>query len=523
MSNNEQQQKKDRNKENLRKAVAEGASSEIVQRFGSAGKEHIVSYTGVDNETGALLKRSLKSISRSKVNPAEEFKNLHQQAGYSAEVKTVARENAENIIAGSKQRRIRTDDLGRVNDPLYDHVLIDENGNIIEGSGCQMKFVGASEKDPTGAGAPERAVNTLMNKRFEKYLDNDVGIEVPSDYYDKMHVQIDERISELEEQAARARQNNKADVARSKEHRIRKLKIIKKNLKKSSVSSKEAMFARKHPALSMAKDIAGISHRAGLESAKYSAAAGGTVSMVQNMVALYRGDVEPDEALLNVAKDTACTAAAGYAAGFAGSAIKGVMQNSASGAVRGLAKTNLPAAIVTCGITVGKSLKRYFNGEIDGVQCFQELGEQGTGMLSSAMFGAIGQAAIPIPVVGAMIGSMIGYTIASASYGMLMGALNEAKLARERRIAIEKECEEHIQLIRAYRQELEENIRQYLGTRMVLFNNAFDGLKSSLNIGDVDGFISSANQITAVLGKEVQFRDFDEFDSLMNSSEAFKF
>lgn len=523
MSSNGQQQKKDRNKENLRKAAADGASSEIVQRFGSAGKEHIVSYTGVDNETGKVLKRSLKDIAGSKVNPDYEFQNLQQQAGFSAEIKAAARENAENIIAGSKRRKIRTDDLGRVNDPLYDHVVIDGNGNIIDGSGSQMKFLGASQKDPTGAGAPGKTINKLMGEKFAKYLDNDVKIEVPSDYYDEMRVQIDERISELEKQAASVRQDNKADAARQKEQKISKLKKIRKNLKKSSVSSKDAMSARKQPALSAAKDMAGISHRAGLESARYSAAAGGAVSMVQNMAALYRGDVEPDEALMNVAKDTACTAAAGYAAGFAGSALKGAMQNSASTAVRGLAKTNLPAAVVSCGISAGKSLKRYFSGEIDGVQCFQELGEQGTGMVSSAMFGAIGQAAVPIPIVGAMIGSMIGYTIASASYGVLMGALSEAKLARERRIAIEKECEEHIRLIRAYRQELEANIRQYLGTRMVLFNNAFDGLKSSLDIGDVDGFIANANQISAALGKEVQFKDFDEFDSLMNSSEAFKF
>ena len=156
------------------------------------------------------------------------------------------------------------------------------------------------------------------------------------------------------------------------------------------------------------------------------------------------------------------------------------------------------------------------------MECFQELGEQGTGMISSAMFATIGQAVIPIPVVGAMIGSMVGYTISSASYGLLLESLKEKELARERRIAIEKECEEHIKLIRAYRKELEENIIQYLGKHMVLFNNAFEELKSSLNIGDVDGVIANANQVTSALGKEVQFNNFDEFDDLMNSDETFR-
>ena len=282
------------------------------------------------------------------------------------------------------------------------------------------------------------------------------------------------------------------------------------------------MFARKHPKLSTAKDVVNISHRAGIETAKTSAAIGGTVSMIQNMVALYKGEIETEQALKNVAKDTACTAFVGYTTGFAGSALKGAMQNAGNTTIRSLSKTNLPATVVTCSVAVGKSLKKYFNGEINGVECFQELGEQGTGMISSAMFATIGQAVIPVPVVGAMIGSMIGYTISSASYGMLLESLKEKELAHDRRIAIEKECEENIRLIREYRQELEENIRKYLGTHMVLFNNAFDELKSSLKIGDVDGVIAGSNKISTALGKEVQFNNFEQFDDFMSSDKSLK-
>ena len=47
-------------------------------------------------------------------------------------------------------------------------------------------------------------------------------------------------------------------------------------------------------------------------------------------------------------------------------------------------------------------------------------------------------------------------------------------------------------------------------------------LKSSLNIGDVDGVIANANKVTSALGKEVQFNNFDEFDDLMNSDETLR-
>lgn len=515
-------QKENKNNENLKKATVEGAAAEIVQRFGSANKEHIVAFSGVDNETGTTLKKSLNSISKEKINSEYEFQNTQQQAGFAAEVKDTARTNAENIINGKKERKVRTDDMGRVNDPLYDHVVVDEKGNVIDGSGSQMKFVGASKNDPTGAGAPKRALDKLLSKKFSKYLDADAKIEVPSDYYDEMQKIADEKINQLQKQAEAARKSGKTDVANQKKQQIAKLKKIKKNLRKSKVSSKEAVFARNHPKLSTAKDIAKISHRAGVEAAKIGAAVGGTVSMVQNMVALYKGDIKPEQAVKNVAKDTACSAVVSYGTGFAGSAIKGAMQNASNATVRSLSKTNLPATIVTSSIVVGKTLRKYFNNEINGVECFQELGEQGTGMISSAMFATIGQAVIPIPVVGFMIGSMVGYTISSASYGLLLESLKEKELAHERRIAIEKECEEHIKLIRAYRLELEKNIMQYLGTHMVLFNNAFDELKTSLNIGDVDGFIAGANKITTALNKEVQFENFEQFDDLMNSDKPLK-
>ena len=89
---------KEEKKEALKKAAIEGAAVKTIQRYGSAAKEFLVALEGVDNETGKVYKRSLKSISKSKVNPEFEKQNLKQQAGFSAEVLDVADQNAENII-----------------------------------------------------------------------------------------------------------------------------------------------------------------------------------------------------------------------------------------------------------------------------------------------------------------------------------------------------------------------------------------------------------------------------------------
>ena len=245
----DEKEKKKQQSEDLLNAGVAGASYETVQRYGSAVKQHYVAYSGQDNETGKTLAKGLKQISQEKVNPDYKFQNTHQQAGYAAEIKDVARTNAENIINGDPARKTRTDDIGRVNDPLYDTVMIDENGNIIDGSGAQMKFLGASKNDPTGEGNATRALEKLQSKNQEA------------------NTEIDKLSRQLENQKAAGNTEQAAKI----QEKIDKLEKIKKNLRKSTVSSKEASFARQHPGLSTAIDVAKIAHRAGIETAKTSA------------------------------------------------------------------------------------------------------------------------------------------------------------------------------------------------------------------------------------------------------------
>lgn len=524
------QKKKDKADDMIRAGMA-GAAYETVQRYGAADKEYYMSYFGVDNErmnpaTGKPfeLNKSLKSIKNQKTNDEFAFANRQQKAGWAAEVKETANANAEKIIAGDPSRKIRHDDLPNTpaNHPLYDHIEVDTNGNVIEGSGTQMKFIGGSKMDPTGAGNAERALKKLQSKGFQKYIDNDVKIEVPKDEYQKMINKATEEIGSLQKQLEKVKASGNVEAVARIEKKIENLNKIKKNLRPSTLTRKQALEAVDSPGLSTAKSVAGISHRAGMKTAKTSVLIGGSASFVRNIVGMCKGEIETDEAAKNVIKDTAQSAAVGYGTGFAGSAIKGAMQNSASGYARTLAKTNVPGTIVAVTVSTSKTLKKYFNGEIDGTQCMEDLGEQGTGMIASSMFTVIGQAVIPIPIVGGLIGGMVGYALSSATYGILVSSLKEAKLAREERIAIEKACEEHIQMIQEYRNQMNAIIEEYLSDTMDVFHESFTGIKDALAIGDVDLFIESANNITDSLGGNKPFETMEDFNEKMLSGATFK-
>lgn len=501
-----------RKKSSIELAAQSGAASEVVDRYGSAVKEHYVAYSGLDNENGRELTKGLKKVSQSKINPDTRYQNIKQQAGYAAEIKYTARQNTEKIIKKEDTRYSRTDDLGSVNDPLFDHKQIDLFGNEIAGTGEQMKFKGRSPKD---------CLTQLASPKNEKYLDANATITVPSDYYDGIIAEADKELESLYQQLKYAEDNGNTELVDSIKKRIAKYQKIRSSVKNSGISNKEAIEARLHPKISTAKDIARVSHRAGVEQAKWGAGIAGGISLIRNVVAVAKGEKEPSEAASSIVKDTSAGAVTAYTTAFAGSALKGTMQNSSSQYIRSISKTNAPAAMVMSTIDVGKTMVKFVKGDISGVECLEEIGEKGTSHLSAAMFAAVGQIAIPIPVVGAMVGSMVGYALSASFYKELTQSLKEAKIAREERIRIEKECQEARAMIAEYRILMQQTIKQYLESHIMVFNEALSGIDEAMLTGDIDLFLKSSASIQTKLGYTPEFSNMSEFQSMMESDKPF--
>lgn len=74
---------------------------------------------------------------------------------------------------------------------------------------------------------------------------------------------------------------------------------------------------------------------------------------------------------------------------------------------------------------------------------------------------------IPLPVIGSLIGGMVGYMLSGKVFTALSGALSSAKLARKERIRIE-ECGKSIRRIQEYRRELDEITEKYFENRRPL-------------------------------------------------------
>ncbi|MEC4168014.1 MULTISPECIES: hypothetical protein [unclassified Pseudomonas] len=485
------------------------STSEVVSRFGSANAEYLKGYSGVDNETQQKFAKGLAGIAKHKVNadPRYAEQNIKQQAGYSAEVAATSRDNAESIINGSKIRVSRSDDL-----PEYgkNHTVVDRvqllDGEIIQGTQTQMKFVG--KRDELFAKIAKE------DGEFTRY--RGVTLELPSEQYVGAESFCRDKAQQLRDQAAKVEQLGKDNVAKKLRHEADNYEQLADHLSDSGLTTDQAIFYRTHPKMATAMDIARTSHRAGLQGAQYGAAIGGSISLLQNLLATAQGQKEMGEAAQNVAVDTLKAGALGYGTAFVGAAIKGSLQQSGNSTLRSLAGTSAPALAVNICLSLASSINRYVCGEISEAQLLSEVGEKGAGMLSSSMMAALGQLAIPVPFVGAAIGAMIGYTLSSLFYQSALDAARGAELSREQlartrfieAAARDRIAQEQAQLDDFTRREIPQLQRETLH----LFS-----IVNAPGANSADCFAAAINQYATLLGKQLQFHSIDEFNDFMSS------
>ncbi|GAA7690822.1 hypothetical protein HpMMM77_04810 [Helicobacter pylori] len=415
--------KKDRKKKqkysNITDATILGSTSEESALYASANREHL-----------SVLDR-LEEISKRKINPKYINQNINQQAGYSAEIKEQARVNEHNILAGKRERIVQYDDLfsekkaqvkklfpnyatPSKNHELVDYVSVDEKGDVIPGTAVQSKFVG---KD--GAECFEK----FSSKGYEKYFKNGMKMEIPRDFLGDFQKKASIEIKSLESKIAKQKGFGNFQKAAKLKEKLQKCETIKANTRPASTTKQEAIDARLNPNLSTAKDVASLSHQAGMNAMQTGAFVGGVVSCVTNIYECIANGKDPNKAIKHTALATLKGGLKGgvisYFNAFSSSSLGGMMQSSANKIIKSLGKGLMPAMIVSALTTNATILGRYFSGKIDEVELLKQLVNANTTLISSGAMAVVGQVLIPIPVVGALIGGFVGATLSETCFNAL--------------------------------------------------------------------------------------------------------
>ncbi|MGL2473892.1 hypothetical protein ACOWMQ_00550 [Helicobacter pylori] len=502
--------KKDREKEqkysNITDATTMGSTAEESMFYASANREHF-----------SVLDR-LEEISKRKINPNYTKQNIHQQAGYSAEIKEQAHVNAHNILAGKRERIVQYDDLfsekkaqvkklfpnyatPSKNHELVDYVSVDKKGNVIPGTAVQSKFVGRNG---------EECFKKLLSKDYEKYFENGAKMKIARNHYGDFQRAVNTRIKSLESQIVKQKGLGDFQKVAHLEEKLQKCKTIKAHTRPASATKRETIEARLNPNLSTAKDVTSVSHQAGMNAAQTGALIGGGVSLATNVYECVANGKDPIKAIKHTAIATLKGGALSYGSAFASSSLGGWMQSSANKIIQSLGKGSLPAMFVGACVTNATVLTRYFSGKIDGTELLKQLGKANATLVSSGAMAFAGQALIPIPVVGALIGGFVGAILSETFFNAFLKAREEAKLARQRRIEIEKECREIIKHLEAYQNQFKEVFEKYFHETTKFFNQSFNELERASYAGDADLAIAVNNKSREWLGQKALFDNKQE-------------
>lgn len=498
------------NRNNLTDTAIAGALSETVSRYGLAGAEFLKGLRGVDYETGQIFDRSLRKVAQGKLNPNYYEQNLKQQAGFSAEIASVSKKNAQAIINGNKSRFSRSEDIASYgkNHNVVDIVELLEGKEI---STSQMKFV-SDYKNLLNKIAKR---NSGDKNDLSRYLEVD-RLEMPSEQVEKAKEYCREQAKSLKQQSERVRQQGELTKAEDLKQKAKNFEKLESKISDSGMTTEEAIAYRLNPEWETVKDISRVSHQAGIQGAKLGAAIGGSMSLVTNIIAYKSGNKELSEAVVDTGMDTLKSAGVGYGTAFTGTAIKSYMAQSANEVVRNISKTALPAMIVSACLATSKSVASYAKGEIDESTLMQEMGISVTGMLSSSTFATIGQIAIPVPVLGGLIGGMVGYALTNTFYQSFFDVLKDKNIARERRMLIEMQCNSAKILAEQYRIVIQDIFEQ----KSIELDHQTKKLFATFNNDlTADEFCQNINEFAKFLGKDLPIKNLQELDDIMLSDE----
>ncbi len=395
------------------------------------------------------------------------------------------------------------------NHELVDYVSVDKKGNVIPSTLTQSKFVGKNG---------EECFKKLLSKDYKKYFENGAKMKIARNHYGDFQKEANIKIKSLESRIAKQKGLGNFQKAAHLEEKRQYCKTIKAHTRPASITKAEAIEARLNPNLSTAKDVASVSHQAGMNAMQTGALIGGGVSAITNIYECIANGKDPMKALKHTLVATAKGGALSYGSAFASSSLGGLMQSSANKVIQSLGKGSVPAMFVGACVANATILGRYLSGKIDKTELLKQLGKANATLVSSGAMAVAGQALIPIPVVGALVGGFVGAILSETCFNAFLKAREEAKLARQRRIEIEKECRESIRQLEIYQNQFKEVFKRYFHETTKFFNQSFDELERALYAGDADLAIGVNNKSREWLGQKALSNNKQELWELITSN-----
>jgi len=173
-----------------------------------------------------------------------------------------------------------------------------------------------------------------------------------------------------------------------------------------------------------------------------------------------------------------------------------------------------------------KAIKDYLSNKKSGKECVEAISSTVISNASVGYYSLLGQAAIPVPFAGALIGAGVGFVIGNmllSSGHLSLGKSDAVKYAKARREQIETLCAELIPTIRNSRLQLENYLESHFADRRESIGLALNAIEASAHEGHSEQLTEGLLKLNDSFGKTLQFKSFEEFDEFMLSDDNFAF
>jgi len=249
-----------------------------------------------------------------------------------------------------------------------------------------------------------------------------------------------------------------------------------------------------------------------IEAAKMAAITSG----IKNIVRLVNGEIELSEALDDTAATMLKAGALGGTLKVSTTILNSALKNTSDKFLL-MASKAVPYAgeIATAVVMVGQQALKLVNGDIDCEEFIIDTYED----LSRVVAGIAGQMLIPIPVVGAMLGTLI-CDFQFQVYHYIKDAYGEIKEYKDKSDKIEKFVNAALYEMEKQRSELKSIILEHLNEWDERFDSGFEQIFSSAFDNDADGIANGFDVILGAFGQSVKFKTASEFDDFFMDENA---
>lgn len=473
----------------------------------------------------------------------EEKSNLTENIGESEKNKKRKKNNSAKIGAGYAVTQIAQSEVEKAaikfakpdtytgNRNLYDSGIAKSNakkelfksGEVIDPyTGDRLVLTKAEAKRLYGddwAKHLAESDHVIPLERIHEETKNNVW-NTTDDIRDAANSEDNIRVASRKFNNAKRNRTNKEYVEDNEYMQSKRVKVTEEGKKRAIEHGESAEISVKEKLKNKAiYNIAKTTHEAGIKSAQSAGITTFAMSGIMNIVDVIKGNKDVENAIEDTAKDIGKSTVTGYVMGGGLTAVSHSLSNSSSKFIQGLVKSNVPGKVITAVTATGATIKKWGNGEITTQECLIELGDKGLNMATMGYSMAVGQALIPIPIIGGAVGALVGSMLTSSYYNNLINKLKAKELEHQERMQIIEECHAVAEQTKEFREELEKYLSSYFQEYRECFDMALSSMRFAYQAGDADGIIAGANEITRKLGGQVYYDTVEQFESFLDNND----